>query len=135
MLLILIFIYLGSIIREQFSRWQLSRGNYQQSIIMRGNSLSVNCPRTNYFGGNYRGGIFLGDDYPGGNYPGWNCPGGNYPGGSIILGDNCPGGAIVLGGNYPGEQLSGGQLSSSRFRQTCYVVIVIFWQTPLLMVL
>ena len=83
---------------------------------MRGNSLSVNCPRTNYFGGNYRGGIFLGDDYPGGNYPGWNCPGGNYPGGSIILGDNCPGGAIVLGGNYPGEQLSGGAIVQFPFQ-------------------
>ena len=43
-------IYLGSIIRGQFSGWQLFGGVYQYSIILWGNSLSDTCPRANYLG-------------------------------------------------------------------------------------
>ena len=77
-------IYLGSIIRGQFFGWQLFGSNYQQSIIPPGNSLSANCPRTNYLGGNYRGTNF------------WEV---------IVRG------AITLGGTVVRGKLSGGQLS------------------------
>ena len=43
-------IYLGSIIRRQFSGWYLFGGNYQYSIILWGNSLSATYPRANYLG-------------------------------------------------------------------------------------
>ena len=76
----------GSIIWVQFFEWQLFGGTYQQSIILRGDSLSANCPRANYLGDNYRGSNFL-----------WAIIRR-----AIILGDNCQ------EGNYPGEQLSGG---------------------------
>ena len=73
-------IYLGSIIRGQFSGWQLFGGNYRYSIILWGNSLSTNCRRANYPGAITEEAIFLGGNYPEGNYPGSNCPGGNYSG-------------------------------------------------------
>ena len=83
-------IYLGSIIRGQFFGWQLFGSNYQQSIIPPGNSLSANCPRTNYLGGNYRGTNFWevivrGAITLGGQLYAGNCPGGNYPKGVIVL--------------------------------------------------
>ena len=81
-------ICLWSIIRGQFSGWQLLRGNYQYSIILCGNSLSVTCPRANYPGAITGEAIFgeqlSEDNNPGVNYPWGNCPGGNYPRG------NCP---------------------------------------------
>ena len=43
-------IYLGSIIRGQFSGWHLFGSNYQYSIILWDNSLSATCPRDNYPG-------------------------------------------------------------------------------------
>ena len=72
---------MGSIIRVQFSGWQLLLYKY---IILQGNSLSASRPRVNYLGDNFRVSNFRG---------------------AIIQG------AIILGGNYPGGQLSGGQLS------------------------
>ena len=63
----------GSIIRVQFSRWQLFGGTYQQLIILRSNSLSANCPRA------ISGGQFPGQQFSEGNYLGGNCPGGNCP--------------------------------------------------------
>ena len=63
-------IYLGSIIRGQFSGWQLFGGNYQYSITLWGNSLSTNCRRANYPGAITGEAIFLGGNYPGGNYSG-----------------------------------------------------------------
>ena len=51
---------MGSIIRVQFSGWQLFGGTYQQSIILRGNSLSANCPRDNYLADIFRGSNFWG---------------------------------------------------------------------------
>ena len=53
-------IYLGYIIRGQFSGWQLFGGNYQYSIILWGNSLSTNCSRANYPGAVTGEAIFYG---------------------------------------------------------------------------
>ena len=50
----------GSIIRVQFSGWQLFWGTYQQSIILWDNSLSANCPRAIYLGDNFWGSNFRG---------------------------------------------------------------------------
>ena len=113
-------IYLGSIMRRQFSGWHLFGGNYQYSIIMWGYSLSSICPRANYlgaitweaiFGGEIiLGAIILGSNCPGGNYPERYCPGGNYPGG------NCPqfSEGILSGKKLSGDQLFGGQLPGGK---------------------
>ena len=53
-------IYLGSIIRGQFSGWQLFEGNYQYTIILWGNSLRATCSRDNYPGAITGEAIFLG---------------------------------------------------------------------------
>ena len=73
----------GSIIRVQFSGWQLFGGTYQQSIILRGNSLSANCPRANYLGDNFRRSNFRGSIIRGAIILEGNCPGGNDPGGQL----------------------------------------------------
>ena len=84
-------IYLGSIIQGQFSRWQRFEGNYQWSIILRGNSLGAN-----FWGAIIRGAINRGQlswgqlsrrnlsfggggQLFGGNYLRGSCPGGNCP--------------------------------------------------------
>ena len=77
-------IYLGSIIRGKFFGWQLFGSNYP------GNSLSANCPRTNYLGGNYRGTNFWevivrGAITLGGQLYAGNCPGADIRGGGVIV--------------------------------------------------
>ena len=70
---------------DAISRVAIIWGNHQQSIILRGNSLSTNCPRANYLGDNYRGSNLLGGNYTWGNYPGqltW----GQFSGGEIVWG-------------------------------------------------
>ena len=88
-------IYLGSIIRGQFSGWQLPGGNYPYSIILWGNSLTDYCPRFNYLG------AVTGD----------TCFGGAIIRGAIIRRTIILGAivrvaiirrTIILGGSYPG---------------------------------
>ena len=118
---------MGSIIRVQFSGWQLLLYKY---IILQGNSLSASRPRVNYLGDNFRvsnfrgaiiqGAIILGGNCLGSNYPGGNCPGSNY------LEGNCPG-AIIRG------QLSRGQLSCSR--NTIILEIENFGRHPIVVII
>ena len=73
------------IIQWQFSGWQLFEGNYQWSIILRGNTLGVNCWGATYLvdekqfseGQLSCRAVILG--------VGGNCPGANYLG-PIVLG-------------------------------------------------
>ena len=107
-----------SIIRVQFSGWQLFRCTYQQSIILQGHNLSANCPRANYLGDNFQRSNFQG----------------TITQGAIILEAVVRGqlswGSIVQGqllgrqwswGQLSGGQLSGGQLSCSHTGHTVKV--------------
>ena len=95
---------MGSIIRVQFSGWQLFGGTYQYSIILRGNSFSANCPGANYLGDNFQSSNLWGVIIQGAIILEGSCSGGNSPG-TIILGGNCPGGNYT-GDNYPGGNCS-----------------------------
>ena len=98
----------GSIIRVQFSGWQLFGGIYQQSIILWGNSLSANCPRANYLGDNFW--KQLGSNCLENNYPGDNCLEDNYPGAIVLFPSNIF--SIVISTNIPWDQSFGGVSSN-----------------------
>ena len=123
--------WVGPIIRVQFSGWQLFGGTQQQSIILRGNSLSTNIPRANYLGNNFRADNFLVAIIRGANKFGRQLPRGqlSWGGGQLSGGQLSEGGqkglwAIVWGcrlswvqlsgWQFSGGQLSEGQLSCSR---------------------
>ena len=101
------------IIQWQFSGWQLFEGNYQWSIILRGNTLGVNCWGATYLvdekqfseGQLSCRAVILG--------VGGNCPGANYLG------------PIVLGGSFPGAVAL--FLFSVFVTKFCFIHTEYFW--------
>ena len=125
--------WVGPIIRVQFSGWQLFGGTQQQSIILRGNSLSTNIQGLIIWGTisgltifwwQLSGGpINLGDNCPGDNYLGGE--GGNYPGGNCLRGDKKVCGQLSGGVDYLGYNCQGGNFPGDNYpRGNCPVPVI-----------